>query len=202
MPVEKMIMYQMTNYELCHLVMDELREKLKELYKNEYFKLYEKAFLEYDYNLLEKESNKSYEQACYNYFLVLPLDHSQRKLIKGSILGPESLFHLPTLRTLLFLGEEGHFFKDVYYTLFPDYPGVAYDEVVYVSLIEYTTDELIHGDFDLIDILRAGYSEFPEIDNFNFYLERVLIFLYHPLDVFIRANLLIIIWIIAAYMNA
>ena len=33
-------------------------------------------------------------------------------------------------------------------------------------------------------------------------LERVLIFLYHPLDVFMRANLLIIIWIIAAYMNA
>jgi hypothetical protein len=185
MPIEKRIKYHMANYDLCNLIMSKLREILKEYYKKENIKRYKIAFLEYDYNLLKEESCKSYEQACYNYFLELPLDYP-RKQIKESITGSKSLFHFPALENLLFVGEEGNLFKDIYCILFPDSEDVAYDEVVYVSFSNYSSYELVHGNLDIIDIIRSGYSKFPELDTFNPCLDKI------PSDIFKRREELLL----------
>lgn len=183
MPVEKRIKYYTKNYELYSLILDELRKNLYMFYKRENIKRRKIAFLEYECNLLQEKSFNSYDQACHDYFLVLPLDHLHRKHIKESILGSNSYFMMPTLKTLLFSGKEGYLFEEVYNVLLPEIPEFGSDVFAYIFFSDLTFDELKYGNLDIIEFLRSVNSEFDSSFDCLFNL---------PSDIFRRREELLI----------
>jgi len=148
----------------------EIRKKLNNLYDTEKFKHNEKAFLEFDYKIMTEDASKSYERACYYYFLELPLDYPDRKQIKKFILGYESLFYLPILGKLLYAGKDGPAFEGIDYALDPDsreyYDTQIYEvDTIYDILSVYTYNELINDKIDVIDILISQHPIFSSTVN-------------------------------------
>jgi hypothetical protein len=120
-------------------------------------------FLEYDSKQLSDAASTSYKEACYFYFLKLPLDYPDRKQIKKYILGSENIFYLPFLRSFLYSGKEGYVFESIDYALDPDPREYYCDieiykiETIYEILSGYTYNELINDKVDVVDILRSKH---------------------------------------------
>jgi hypothetical protein len=164
------INFLVSDYRLDNLIMFKERKLLKKMYTSEKFKHYEKAFLEYDYQIITENASKLYESACYYYFLELPLDYTDRKQIKKYILGSENIFYLPILRRLLYTGKDGPAFECIDYALDPDsrdyYDTQIYEvDTIYEILSVHTYNELINDKIDVIDILLSQHPIFRSTVN-------------------------------------